>query len=205
MNKLLNIFVFSIIRMTLGLKNRLADPRRWSAFTPYIDYNYLRYHGVDLAFGSVKLVGFPIIKKARHSSIIIGSDVTLISHSRGNPAGINHQVILSTLQEGAKISIGNGCGFSGSSLCAATSITIGDHTGLGVNASVYDTDFHSPLHFGTSMDGIHSAKSNPVELGKYVWVGANALILKGVHIPDYSIIPAGTVVRTNLTTGTHFQ
>jgi acetyltransferase-like isoleucine patch superfamily enzyme len=106
---------------------------------------------------------------------------------------------LATLREEATIDIGDGCGFSGSSICAAKSIIIGDHSGFGANASAYDTDFHSATHFGTNLDGISKAASKPIKVGTYVWVGANALILKGVHIEDHCIVPAGTIVRTNLT------
>ena len=204
MNKILNSCVYSIIRLTLGLKHRLTDPRLWSAISPYIAYNFLRYHGVDVEFGSVNLVGFPIIQKARHSKITIGKSVTLVSDSRGNPAGINHPVILATLREGATITIGNGCGFSGSAICSASAITIGDFSGFGANAAAYDTDFHSFKDFGTPSDGLFRAASKPVKLGKYVWVGANALILKGVQIEDHCVVAAGAVVRNNLSAGTHY-
>ena len=199
MNGILNRCIYSFIRLFYGCKHYLTDPNRWSSISPYIVYNYLRYHGVDLEFGSVKMVGFPIIQKARNSKIALGRGVTLVSHSFGNPAGINHPVILATLREKATIDIGNGCGFSGSSICAATSIIIGDHSGFGANTSAYDSDFHSTTHFGTNLDGISKAASKPIKVGTYVWVGANALILKGVHIEDHCIVPAGAIVRTNLT------
>ena len=202
MNKILNFFVCSLIHLTLGIQRSLTDPRRWSSISPYIDYNFLRYHGVDVAFGSVKLVGFPIIRKARNSRIVIGGGVTLVSHSKGNPAGINHPVILATLAEGATITIGNGCGFSGSAICCASAIDIGDFSGFGANAVAYDTDFHSIKDFGTPSDGLLKAASKPIRIGKYVWVGANAMILKGVVIEDHAVIGAGTVVRTNIPAGT---
>ncbi|MCX6704297.1 MAG: acyltransferase, partial [Candidatus Woesebacteria bacterium] len=170
-----------------------------------IDYNFLKYHGVDVEFGSVKLIGFPIIKKARNSKIAIGKGVTLVSHSKGNPAGINHPVILATLSEGAIITIGNGCGFSGSTICSACSIDIGDLSGFGANAAAYDTDFHSIKDFGTPSDGISRAASKPIKIGKRVWIGANTLILKGVQIEDNCIVGAGAVVRTNMSAGTIYR
>jgi len=198
MNRIVNRFVYSLIHLIYGSKHFIMDPRRWSAISAYIVYNYLRYHGVELTFGTVRMVGFPIVRKARGSKIALGRSVTLISHSRGNPAGINHPVILATLREGATISIGDGCGFSGTSICSATSVIIGDHTGFGANAVVYDTDFHSVQHFGTPLDGIHAAPSKPIRVGNYVWVGAHAMILKGVQIEDHFVIPAGAVVRYNI-------
>ncbi len=201
MNNALNLLVRSLIRLTLGIRHMLTDPRHWSAISPYIDYNFLRYHGVDVEFGSARLIGFPIIRKARNSRISIGRGVTLVSHSRGNPAGISHPVILATLSEGATISIGNGCGLSGATLCCASAIDVGDFSGFGANATAYDTDFHPVKDFGTPSDSISTAASKPIRIGKYVWIGANAMILKGVAIEDRAVIGAGAVVRTNIPAG----
>ncbi len=205
MNKLLNLIVYSTIRLILGIKHRLTDPRRWPTLSSYIDYNFLKYHGVDVEFGSVKLIGFPIIKRARNSKIVIGKGVTLVSHSKGNPAGINHPVILATLSEEATITIGNGCGFSGSTICSACSIDIGDFSGFGANAAAYDTDFHSIKDFGTPSDDISIAASKPIKIGKYVWIGANTLILKGVQIEDNCTVGAGSVIRKNMSAGTVYR
>jgi len=201
MSKFLNFIFFTTIRLVEGIKNRISGTMLYSTASSYMDYNFLKYHGVDTEFGSVKLIGFPIIKKARNSQIIIGKGVTLVSHSKGNRAGINHPVILATM-EGAKIIIGNGCGFSGSAICSASSIEIGDFSGFGANASAYDTDFHSIEHFGTSLDGVAAAATKPIRIGRYVWVGANALILKGVAIEDHCVVGAGAIVRKNIYAGT---
>lgn len=201
MNKIMNFFVCSLIHLTLAIQRSVMDPRRWSLISPYIDYNFLRYHGVDVAFGSAKLIGFPIIRKARNSRITIGRDVILVSHSKANPVGINHPVILATLSEGATITIGNGCGFSGSAICCASAIDIGDFSGFGANAIAFDTDFHSIKEFGTPADSLYIAPTKPIRIGKYVWIGANAMILKGVEIGDHAVVGAGVVVRTNIPAG----
>lgn len=163
-----------------------------------IDYLYLRYHGVETKYGYVRLEGFPIISKTKGSRIILGKGCTLVSKSKYNYAGINHPVILATLTPSAVIKIGK-AGVSGSSICAAIGVSIDDYSGLGANASVYDTDFH-PINSidRRNQHSIADAISKEVVIGKDVWVAANAIILKGVTIGDGAIIGAGSIVTGNI-------
>lgn len=41
-------------------------------------------------------------------------------------------------------------------------------------------------------------ESTPVHIGKNVWIGANAVILRGVSIGDGAIIAAGAVVNHDI-------
>lgn len=41
----------------------------------------------------------------------------------------------------------------------------------------------------------------PVIIGEDVWVGANATILPGVTIDDFSVVAAGSVVTKNVPSG----
>lgn len=166
----------------------------WRHIGRILDYLYLRWHGVETRFGYVRLDGWPIIRKCPGSRIIVGPGVSLISSSRGNVAGINHPVILATLTGSALIHL-DSCGVSGAAICAATSIRIGPNSGLGVNCSVYDTDFH-PIdpELRRQQHGILDAATRAVLIGRDVWVGANALVLKGVTIGDGAVVGAGSVV-----------
>ncbi len=62
------------------------------------DYEYLISQGVETEYGNVFLGGKPIIHKHPNSKIIIGKNVTLLSDTKYNFAGINHPVILATVQ-----------------------------------------------------------------------------------------------------------
>ena len=51
-----------------------------------------------------------------------------------------------------------------------------------------DTDWHQVL------SSKNKANHAPINIGNHVWVGCRCTILKGVDIPDNSIIAAGSIV-----------
>ena len=59
-----------------------------------------------------------------------------------------------------------------------------------------DTNFHSTncRHRKDRTLDIANAKSAPVKIDDFVFVGARSIICKGVHIGEHSIISAGSVV-----------
>jgi len=198
MKEILSAIFLAGIKIYYALKSRFTGNRIYRLLQDCFTYSYLKYFGVETEFGHVKLVGLPIIKRAEGSRIVLEKGVTLVSLSQGNVAGINHPVILATLAPGAIIRL-NGCGLSGSSVCAARSIIIGKNSGLGANASVYDTDFHAVDSGGRLVQrNIAAAEAKPVEIGDDVWVAANVLILKGVLIGSGAVIGAGSVVTSGI-------
>ena len=200
MNRMTDKILFALFMQYFHCRSRLMRLfMRFHRIKEIFDYCYLRFHGVETSFGFVKLIGYPIIRKLDGSKIVIDKNVTLVSKSQGNFAGINHPVILATLSSSAKIIIRSNVGISGSSICAASEIIIDENAGLGANSSIYDTDFH-PIDSGkrfiqTSMEGV---KTMPIHIGKDVWINANALILKGVQIGESAIVAANAVVVKNV-------
>jgi acetyltransferase-like isoleucine patch superfamily enzyme len=64
-------------------------------------------------------------------------------------------------------------------------ISIGRGSILGFDVAVMDTDFHQ-------LGG--SERVAPVEIGEHAWLGARAMILKGVTIGDGAVVAAAAVV-----------
>ena len=77
-----------------------------------------------------------------------------------------------------------------SSIISKEDIVIKDHVSIGPNVMIYDHD-HNIL------EGTGYIKA-PILIDKKVWIGANCVILKGVHIGAGSVIAAGTVLRKNV-------
>jgi acetyltransferase-like isoleucine patch superfamily enzyme len=91
------------------------------------------------------------------------------------------------------LSIEERVGISGACLCAARSVRIGCHTIIGGDVLITDTDFHTPLpNWDWSNDAARFAK--PVDIGRGCFIGARAIVLKGVTLGDGCVVAAGSVV-----------
>ncbi|WP_341875762.1 acyltransferase [Defluviitalea saccharophila] len=73
-------------------------------------------------------------------------------------------------------------------------IEIGNYTiiasGVGIisaNHSIYEYTKHE--------------KCRPIKIGKYCWIGMNAVILPGVHLGDHVVVAAGSVVNKSFPEG----
>lgn len=149
------------------------------------------------AHGRLRVFGWPIIQFAKGSTVNIGSNVMLVSHSRLSEPGVSHPCVLRTLTPQAVLTIGHDVGMSGITVCAADHVMIGDECLLGADVFISDTDFHpiTPSERRYRTSGIRHA---PVEIGSNVFVGARSMILKGVTIGDDAVIAAGSVVTADI-------
>lgn len=154
----------------------------------------LRRAGVVVG-SNVNIVGRPIIDMAALGSIVIGDGSVLVSRPRWTALGVSRPVILRALLPGARIMIGTSVGMSGTTICSATSVIIGDRVLFGADVMVADTDFHPvdevprigrPIPTPGQQDAVH--------IGSDVFVGARSIILKGTTISDGAVIGAGSVV-----------
>lgn len=92
---------------------------------------------------------------------------------------------------GATMTLGDGCFRNqGVHVACCQEVRIGEQCLVAVQALIMDSDFH-----GTA-DAL--AKSAPVVLEPRAWVGARAIILKGVTIGEGAVIGAGAVVTHSI-------
>ena len=175
--------------------------KRWMAcfLSPNIvgSVRWLRWRGVDVK-GDANIIGKPHIKMSINSKIVFGNRVTLHSNADMNPSGIVHPCRLTTLSPGAEIIVGEDSGMSGVTICSACGVSVGKYVGLGANVSIFDTDFHpiNPLY--RRFDDGKNTKKARVVIEDYVWIGANSIVLKGVHIGYGAVIGAGSVVTKDV-------
>ncbi len=98
----------------------------------------------------------------------------------------------------ARIRIGAGTHLAnGSELIACLAITIGRHCRIGARTLIVDSDFHGLAPAQRDQPG----RSAPVRVGNNVWIGANAIVLKGVTIGDDAVVGAGCVVTRDVPRG----
>jgi acetyltransferase-like isoleucine patch superfamily enzyme len=158
---------------------------------------YCRMKGVE--FGkNLQTYGLPLIYKHRDATIVLGDNVVLTSWSRFNLAGVNHKVILAAPNKQSHIYIGSDSGLSGAVLHSNSSITIGHHVGIGANVRIFDNDFHSINYLDRISNVPEKILTQPILLEDNVWIGANAIILKGVNIGRGAIVGAGSVVTKDI-------
>jgi acetyltransferase-like isoleucine patch superfamily enzyme len=178
-------------------KDELCTRLSRALSTPIVR-GFLRFHQCPV--GHCFLAdGIPRIRMQRPGSISVGNNVTLNCRKMSNLAGISQPTILQCLNEG-RISLGDDSGLSGAILSSRRHISLGQRCNLGVNARVYDHDFHSLDHSHRTdrrTDQMHT-KSAPIEIDDDVLVGANVIILKGVSIGPRSIVAAGSVVTKGI-------
>jgi len=101
---------------------------------------------------------------------------------------------------GARLELGRNVGISGTIICAAKSIVIGEGTIIGSGAMILDNDFHSPEgEWGWKTDYVTGARA--IQIGRGVFIGSRAIVLKGVTIGDRAVIGAGAVVVKDVPPG----
>jgi acetyltransferase-like isoleucine patch superfamily enzyme len=97
---------------------------------------------------------------------------------------------------GGRLEIGDGTFInSGVSLCAGDLVRIGSRCQIGPRVMIVDNDFHVPG------DPLSRPESRPVVLEDLVWLGAGAMVLKGVHIGRAATVAAGSVVTKDVPAG----
>lgn len=155
-----------------------------------------RLRGLELG-PRVVLNGRPYFLRVPGSRIVLGERVCLNTSLRSNPIGCSRPVSLVTMRSGAEIILGKNVGLSSTAVCAAVRVEIGEGTFVGADSYIFDNDFHSPV--GEWSWGPPSADNpKPVVIGRGVFIGARATILKGVTIGDRAIVGAGAVVTKDV-------
>lgn len=135
------------------------------------------------------------------SRIVIGNNCRLNGNITSTSEGIVNVGNFSTIQSGVRIR-------------CVKSIQIGSFTGIAGSAIVTDNNTHrtdiegwiehrirvAPGGKGYSGFGFGWEESDcaPVTIGDGVWIGANAMILKGVTIGDGAIVASCSVVVKNV-------
>ena len=159
----------------------------------------LIFKSCDIKYGSdLNMNSAPFIVKLSSSSICLGNHVTIFNELSENPAGVTHRTVLAAARPNASLVVGNNVGISGAILFCHEKIEIGDDCLIGAGAAIYDTDFHSLNTLERHILHSSEIQTAPVILGRNVWVGAQALILKGVTVGEDAVIAARAVVTTDV-------
>ncbi len=109
--------------------------------------------------------------------------------------GTSHAVTPWTYSKYAIIIIGNRVFLNGTRFGCRTKIEIGDDCII-ADCRILDTDFHSVLP--NKRNDPDFVKSEPIRVGKNVWIALDCVVLRGVTIGSNSTITAKSVVTKNV-------
>ena len=198
------------------LHSLLSDLRNCGA-ADYIRYNYLKK---NIRFGSeggkirnldkpsmqisdsadVHIDGFLNLNTAYPKKSMKKAVLVLENGSNLNIQGI-FQAYYDTeiwVYPKGTLSLGSGYINAGTQVRCMERIEIGDGCAIGRNVLIMDFDAHEI----TYENGNKNRITAPVTIGRHVWIGAGATILKGVTIGDNAIIGAGSVVTKDVPANT---
>lgn len=164
---------------------------RWPRDVLFCWWKGLRWHS------DWRLWKLPLIEcRGSGSSIVIGRRFVACSDPRHNVLGVFQRVVIKTCNHGATIRVGDFVGVSGCTITACSAITIGDHVLIGSGALLTDSDAHSIDPDERRRGG--GGESKPIIVEDDVFIGARAIVLKGVVIGKGSVIGAGAVVSKSV-------
>jgi len=88
-------------------------------------------------------------------------------------------------------------------ISVADYVSIGDDTLIAMSVQIYDNPSHplSPVR-RLRRESFAIDEARPVMIGRNVWIGASAIILRGVTIGDNAIVAAGSVVTKSVPSNT---
>jgi acetyltransferase-like isoleucine patch superfamily enzyme len=83
-------------------------------------------------------------------------------------------------------------------ICAIESISIGSDVLIAERVSIRDQNHHISSPGLIRNNGLDSS---PIVISSNVWIGANAVVLKGVVIENSSVVAAGAIVNIDVPSG----
>jgi acetyltransferase-like isoleucine patch superfamily enzyme len=144
---------------------------------------------------NLQVDGRLVIRIHRRGAIQLGENVQIRSRFMSNLAGIMNPTVLHCIGEGS-ITFGDHSGCSGTILSSRSGIVIGKYVNIGANVRIFDHDYHAidSLARRNAESDKAGCRAEPIVIGDDVFIGTNAIILKGVTVGDRSVIGAGAVV-----------
>ena len=158
----------------------------------------LFYRRSICTMGSLHISGYPIIKIASSSRIIIGDNVSLKSNKKSYLAHMHSPVKLISDRSGASIEIGPNTRINGACIHAYERVVIGANCLIAANTQIFDGSGHDLCMDNPSERINTKGTAKPIYIEDNVWIGINCIILPGVRLGHGSVIAAGSVVTKDI-------
>lgn len=139
-----------------------------------------------------------LLTRSKNGELIIGNNFKSNNKIKSNSIGLIQPCIFNIYAPNSKIIIGDNVGISGSTICATTSVTIGNNVLIGSGCLISDTDSH-PIDWEDRLyDRNQKTRKAPIVIKDNAFIGARSIILKGVTIGEGAVVGAGSVVSKDV-------
>jgi acetyltransferase-like isoleucine patch superfamily enzyme len=153
--------------------------------------SFLRIVQLRLKYGGAHINFACHISRGCLISCSVGSQLIL-----DNVYVAPHAVLIA--DGGGKLSVTNSYIGFGSVIVADLSIEINDNCALAEMVVIRDQDHR----FGNAVDlNTSGSENSPIRVGRNVWIGSKATVLRGVSIGDNCVIGASSVVTKDVAVG----
>lgn len=132
------------------------------------------------------------IRNIKGGVIYIGTNCQIGRTKHGYHGGMPFYTTLFCDSKEGKIKIGNNCRLNGVYVNAIKSVIIGNNCVMASSVHIMDSNGHQTCSFDRTK-GMDEAEQ--IVIGNNVWIGLNAIILKGTTIGDNCIVAAGSIVK----------
>jgi acetyltransferase-like isoleucine patch superfamily enzyme len=152
----------------------------------------LKLFNQGVLVGENTVIDYRTVIINKQSVIKVGRNVYLRSNAKGYQAGMPFPTTLLADVKGALIEIGDNCRVNGAYIHAQKSIKIGSNCVIASGVNILDTNGHELYSNDRT---INRDLPEGVIIGNNVWIGLNAVILKGTVIGDNAVVSAGSIVK----------
>lgn len=118
----------------------------------------------------------------------------ILRQNAGVPYPVHHTATIRTprrLKTGRETFPGDSPGVY---INADNGVEIGDYTNLGPNVGIISAN-HDLVDNGMQVP------ASPIRIGRFCWIGMNAVVLPGVALGDFTVVGAGAVVTRSFPEG----
>lgn len=159
----------------------------------------IKYRNIQFGENILVLGKFPYFKSFYGSKCKIGNNVVLNSDSKHSNTALSTRCKFVVGYTGS-IEIGENTMLNGCSITSYKSVIIGKNCQIASFTLITDTDFHPVNPYEREKQitrqkyALETVSKKNVIIGDNVWIGWNALILKGTIVGNNSVVAAGSVV-----------
>ena len=121
----------------------------------------------------------------------LGEGVVLRSFAKGYHGGMPFPCTILVDGADAHVTIGKKSRLNGAYIHSQVTVSIGENCVIAAGVNIIDSNGHELI---SSNRTTGRDKPKPIEIGNNVWIGMNAIILKGTTVGNNSVIGAGSVV-----------